>query len=706
MAFRAAGGDFDSFDQWSAQADTYNAQACRSTWKSFRDEPGGVTAGTLFKLAAENGWRMGSDKPPRPAPARAARPPEPPRKPAPGMSASEVFERCKPVTSHAYAVKKQLSAEVLKLLRVVPQNDRLTIAGQSMVGWLAVPARAPDGEIQSLQFVPPNGGKKLNLPGAGMAGSSLTIGAEGPIHLAEGLATAAAIWQATGHRAVACFGWGNVAKIAAHMRQREPDAKIVICPDVGKEQDAQKIAAETRAAVAAMPEGWPANADLNDLFQRDGFDVVCALLESATEPPKPQPLLKPVPVFDLFTRPSPPPAFVWDGYLPRGVVSLIGAHGGMGKSTIALMLAVCAVLGRPLFGVDTEATSALFVSLEDGADVVRHRLAGICKAWLIDPEQLRDRLHIVDGTEHPELFSAETRSGGETTVTYAELRKLVQATGAGLVLIDNASDAYGADEIKRREVRAFIRALGSIAKHGNCSVVLLAHVDKTTSRNKKADGGEGYSGSTAWHNSVRSRLFLTRGDDGLLTLEHQKSNLGRMREPLTLNWLDGGFPQLVEGTSFDGARQQARADDDRAAALLRLIAEFEGRGQYCSPATTARNNPYAMLRSEPNFQKLKLNSDLTKRIVNQCQRARWIEPLDYKSAHTRKYCQRWTLTPEGRSFAGMTAPSAPTAPTCHEGDDVPQGANVVHPLHPHMQGVRGNSAHTEQGAKLARYAGD
>jgi hypothetical protein len=55
-------------------------------------------------------------------------------------------------------------------------------------------------------------------------------------------------------------------------------------------------------------------------------------------------------------------------------------------------------------------------------------------------------------------------------------------------------------------------------------------VDKNTSRNKKADGGEGYSGSTAWHNSARSRLFMTRGDDGLLTLEHQKSNLGKRRE--------------------------------------------------------------------------------------------------------------------------------------------------------------------------------
>jgi putative DNA primase/helicase len=417
--------------------------------------------------------------------------------------------------------------------------------------------------------------------------------------------------------------------------------------------------------------------------------------------PKLLPLLKPVSVFDVLTNPAPPPQFVWEGLLPRGVVSLMGAHGGTGKSTIALMLGVCTVLGRPLFGIDTEPCKVLFVSLEDGVHIVRHRLAGICRAWNIDPAQLHNRLHIVDGTEHPELFAAETRGAGEITASYFELRKIVQSENIGLVLVDNASDAFGGDEVQRRQVRAFMRSLNEVARLTDCAVMLLAHVDKNTSRNKRAEGGEGYSGSTAWHNSARSRLFLTRGDDGLLTLEHQKSNLGRMREPLTLNWLEGGFPQLVEGGGFDNSLHQGRVDDDRAAALLRLIAEFESRGQYCSPAPTARNNVFAMLRSEPGFQKLKLNSDATKRIVNQCQRAKWIEPTDYKSAHTRKYCQRWALTPEGYLFAGLPAPTAPTTPTSQESAVTAEGALCGAPTAPTYTGGVGEIARTEQGAKGA-----
>lgn len=390
---------------------------------------------------------------------------------------------------------------------------------------------------------------------------------------------------------------------------------------------------------------------------------------SPAEPPKPEPLLKPVSVFDVLTHPAPPPAFVWNDYLPRGVVALFGAHGGTGKSTIALMLTVATVTGRPLFGVPTEQSPAVFVSLEDGTNIVRHRLAGICRAWDIDPRSLADRLHIVDGTENPELFAADNRSAGDVTAAYLELARLVQSTGAGLVVVDNASDSFGGDEINRRQVRGFMRALVQVARLTDCAVCLLAHVDKGTSRNRKAQGGEGYSGSTAWHNSARSRLFMTRDESGLLTLEHQKSNLGKRREPIALEWPEHGLPTLInDAPNFDGlnAQAQGRADDVKAAALLVLLAEFEGREQYASPAPTARNNIHALLSVEQAFQRLKLSQNATARIVNQCQRAGWLESLDYRS-RDRKPRRRWTVSQKGREFAGLPAPTAPTAPTCDDG---------------------------------------
>lgn len=690
MAAHAAGLGFDDFDNWSAPAGNYNAQACRATWRSIKTVPGGVGAGALFGMARDHGWTEGNATP-KPAPERIRNPVEPPHKPALGMAAADVWARCEAATAqHPYIQAKRAAGVPLDALRVVPAGDSLVIQGECMAGALVVPVMRPDGTLSSLQFIaPPDAAErlkakgkpgKLNLPSCKLEGWHTVdkLASGGVAYIVEGIGAAWACWQATGAASVVCFGAGNMAKVAQALRQQDSAARLVLVPDVGKEAQAQRIAAAVGGAVAAMPEGWPNNSDASDLAHREGLDMLALLLESTTAPPGPEPLLKPVSVFDVLTHPAPPPAFVWDGYLPCGVVTLMGAHGGTGKSTIALMLAVCAALGQPLFGVNVTHCKTVFVSLEDGANLVRHRLAAICKHWAIDPLALGDRLQIVDGTDYPELFTAETRGNGETTPTYAELQRLVQQGGLGLVVVDNASDAYGGDEIQRRQVRAFMRSLAKVARLTDCAVLLLAHVDKTTSRNKKADGGEGYSGSTAWHNSARSRLFLTRDDDGLLTLEHQKSNLGKMREPITLEWPSDGQPQLREqGVGFDvdqlTQRLQGRADDEKAAVLLKLIAEYESRQQFASPSPQARNNVHALLQSDPHFQRNKLRANDTKRIVTQCDRAKWLEILEYRTPD-RKLRQRWTLTPEGRTFAGLPAPTAPTAPTSHEGAQSLQGA--------------------------------
>lgn len=709
MAAQAAGLDFDDFDSWSASGSNYDARAARDTWRSFKDGKG-VGAGTLFYIAGQHGYQntkpSGESQLGRQIAAKllsksqAAKP-----APKPGSSPAEVWARCEPATAlHPYIVKKGAEGVPLDSLRVLPAGDCLRIGGHAMAGALVVPAFTSGGELQSLQLIPPDG-PKMNLAGAPMAGASFTVGdGDGPLYLCEGIGAAWACWQATGRRAVVAFGWGNVARVAAQLRQREPGAHLVLVPDVGKEADADKIAREHGCMVAKLPEGWPGNSDVGDYMAAHDGDALAELLESAQAPDAPVPLLKPVSVADVFTHPAPPPQFIWDGYAPRGVVTLFGAHGGTGKSTVALMLAVAAVQGRPLFDVGTEQCNALFVSLEDGAGIVRHRLAGICGAWGINPQTLTG-LHIVDGTEHPELYSAEARGAGEPTPAYAELAHLVQSSGAGLVIVDNASDAFGGDEIQRRQVRAFMRALMCMAKDNNAAVILLAHVDKNTSRARKAEGGEGYSGSTAWHNSARSRLFMSRAEDGALTLEHQKSNLGRMREPLALVWPEGGLPQAMnsEGGEF-AATLQGRADDAHAAELLKLIAEAEGRGDYCGPTLTARNNVHAVLRSEPAFLRLKLSRDDTRRLVTQCQRAGWLETVTYRTSD-RKDRDRWALTARGRQFAGLPAPSAPSAPSADESAEGAQGAEGGAPSAPSSLGGVGESARAKQGAKGGGDAG-
>lgn len=610
-----------------------------------------------------------------------------------------IWQRFEPAGDHPYIESKQ---GIPTGLRKVPENDPLRIAGQSIAGCLAVPCYSIDGELQSLQFIPaPGGGKKLNLFGAPMSGASFVVGnlvAGGVVYVVEGIGQAWACWKATGQAAIVAFGSGNIGRVASSLRQKDKSARLVIVPDRGMESKAEQVASELNAAVAYMPEDEPSNFDASDYALREGFDALEHLLSQATEPPAlpaPEPLLKRVSVGDVLTAPSEPPSFSWHGLLPHGVVSLLSAHGGTGKSFVGLMLALASATGRPLFGVPTTAAPAVFVSLEDSGSIVRHRLAKICNALNIEPTTIKERLHIVDGSENPELFTADHRGAGEVTHTYVELAQLVEETRAGLVIVDNASDAFGGDEINRRQVRAFMRSLAKIAKDSHCAVLLMSHIDKSTSRNKFAQGDEAYSGSTAWHNSARSRLFMSRDDNsGNLTIQHQKSNLGEMQEPIVIAWPQGGIPALVnEVPDIDGVVGKAleRVEDRRIKTLLAMIDEFASRDQFISPAPTAKNNTFAMLRPEPEFKAMKISREDVARLITKCQRDGLIAALDYRTKD-RKDRQRWIVTGEGREFAGLSAPcapSAPSAPSYEESAESAQGAAEGAPSAPSCVGGMG-----------------
>jgi putative DNA primase/helicase len=355
MAAQAAGIEFDVFNDWSASAPSYNAQACRDTWRSFK--PGkGVGAGTLFKLAAENGWRMGADKRQQKTPQPTRKAAEPQRQPAHGKSPTDVWSRCNaPTNSHPYIVKKKAAGVPLDNLRVLPAGDTLSICGESMAGSLVVPVHRVDGSISTLQFIAPPDvadrlkakGKrgKLNLPGCPVQGWH-TVGElvpGGVAYIVEGIGAAWSCWKATGAAAVACFGAGNMGKVANALREQDPSTRLVVVPDVGKETDAQKIALAVGAAVALMPDGWPLNSDVNDLAQRDGGDVLAALLESATEPPIVYPLS--VAFADELPDTYTPPDELVQGVLTAGGGSMLYGDTNSGKTFFAIGMGAAVARG-------------------------------------------------------------------------------------------------------------------------------------------------------------------------------------------------------------------------------------------------------------------------------------------------------------------------------------------------------------------------
>jgi len=102
-------------------------------------------------------------------------------------------------------------------------------------------------------------------------------------------------------------------------------------------------------------------------------------------------------------EPEPPRAIIGD-WLFEGYATLFAGHGGVGKSTIALCLAVCIATGRSFFGLQPQRRRVLYLSCEDRVGVLHWRLARICKYLGIDMASLRGSLDILDLVGHPTIL--------------------------------------------------------------------------------------------------------------------------------------------------------------------------------------------------------------------------------------------------------------------------------------------------------------
>lgn len=153
---------------------------------------------------------------------------------------------------------------------------------------LVLPIIGFDNHITSLQFIEPDGGKKL-LYGGEKKGKFIQVHgvrSGSRMLICEGFATAATLAQGYPDSCViAAIDAGNLKAVAVQARQSYPDAEIVICadddrltignPGITKGREAAKAA----NALLTSPE-WPPNApeDLTDFN-----DLACWLSDRSME---------------------------------------------------------------------------------------------------------------------------------------------------------------------------------------------------------------------------------------------------------------------------------------------------------------------------------------------------------------------------------------------------------------------------------------
>jgi len=126
---------------------------------------------------------------------------------------------------------------------------------------LVVPLRDADRRLWSLQYIGPDGGKRF-LSGGRTAGCYWSIGRT-PVDIllvAEGFATAATLYEATGLPVVAAMNAGNLLAVSADLSKKYPKVRLLLCADadpVGRER--AQAAADAVGGIVIEPdfEGVP-----------------------------------------------------------------------------------------------------------------------------------------------------------------------------------------------------------------------------------------------------------------------------------------------------------------------------------------------------------------------------------------------------------------------------------------------------------------
>jgi archaellum biogenesis ATPase FlaH len=294
--------------------------------------------------------------------------------------------------------------------------------------------------------------------------------------------------------------------------------------------------------------------------------------------------------------------------VPEGEVTLLAGHGGAGKSLLALVMGVFVALGRDLAGLRVQRRRVVFFSAEDDRDELLRRLQRVCAVLQVDRRELDGWLILLDVTElDPTLMDAQGKGPMTPTNAFRRLAAFADSRDPGLVIIDNASDTFAGEENERRHVRAFLRALRQMLARRRRAVLLLAHVNKTTASGDVPDS-ESYSGSTAWHNSVRSRLVLVGKGIAPRVLKHQKANRGPLADDISFDWhggalVPGGAVEDPAGAFLRDTKARAVAERDRLdeAWILDAVARLGADGEPPNDATQGSMTTHRRLRGLDAF---------------------------------------------------------------------------------------------------------
>jgi len=237
--------------------------------------------------------------------------------------------------------------------------------------------------------------------------------------------------------------------------------------------------------------------------------------------------------------------WVVENFIPQYEMTALYGDGGLGKTYLALQLALNVATGEGSFLNRTieNPSAVLYVSAEDSVDEIHRRIYGICKneeyAFLSKanaPLYFMPRWGKDCTIASQEGYDIKTRPFFEAIKM--QLDKIDSDKGV-LLILDPLATFFAVNENDKVAVSYCVHSvLSNLALEYKATILAVAHPSKASIQSKLYD-----SGSPSWRNSFREVRALVAHEDErmkkLRYLKHTKANYSAIQGDLLLEWENG-----------------------------------------------------------------------------------------------------------------------------------------------------------------------
>lgn len=422
--------------------------------------------------------------------------------------------------------REQIASAVENILKTVTpatpehpylQRKHVGVHGvyQTGDGRLMVPI-VLDGKVASAQYINADGEKQFH-GGGEIKGGYFPLGPlppqNGPIYIAEGYATAASIYEATGATVVMALNAGNMPPVSKWLREKlGPAQEIVVVGDNDESGTGQAAAKEAATLIGALVIIPPEVGDMNDYVAAGGDLKALLTGKSAWLTSADDFCAKPAPIRWLVKK-----------WIQANGLAMIFGDSGAGKTFVVLDWALRMAAGMESWaGLRVRPGGVVYLAGE-GHYGLKARIAG----W--------KKYHNV---EHLNMWvsggACDLNTPDGLAMAISEIRAL-DAQDIEVIVVDTLHRFLIGDENKAVDTKTMLDACGTLSHTFDCSVILVHH----TGVNQDAKGRA--RGSSAWRGALDNQILVSTSGDNI-KLEQVKQKDSELAEPIYLERIPVHLP--------------------------------------------------------------------------------------------------------------------------------------------------------------------